>query len=292
MYMTPKRILEINYYKIDDRYYTISCHKDAILSSDYIWIDISFANIYDNIANGKHWYEENVVDFIKENEDNIIVELFSYLNNMLRYFDLSGAKCIMFTYDNMIYNRVTKNVTEDEETDIVFATHEFAIINNNIFLITVVEALSNKLNWHYTSAKDMLSYYFAQVSSNVSVNRRGAIFLYSAQYDFSSVSAGEAILLDEISKKIAEFKEIKSIAIVSTNSRVPEVPRILNTQLLEHIDNITMIFSSQEIFNQHIIYVKKILFDNYRDRIENMTSKEENDNISWRIPMLSSPYYL
>jgi len=290
--MTPKRILEINYYKIDDRYYTISCHKDAILSSDYIWIDISFANIYDNIANGKHWYEENVVDFIKENEDNIIVELFSYLNNMLRYFDLSGAKCIMFTYDNMIYNRVTKNVTEDEETDIVFATHEFAIINNNIFLITVVEALSNKLNWHYTSAKDMLSYYFAQVSSNVSVNRRGAIFLYSAQYDFSSVSAGEAILLDEISKKIAEFKEIKSIAIVSTNSRVPEVPRILNTQLLEHIDNITMIFSSQEIFNQHIIYVKKILFDNYRDRIENMTSKEENDNISWRIPMLSSPYYL
>jgi hypothetical protein len=290
--MTPKRILEINYYKIDDRYYTISCHNDTILSSDYIWIDINFSNIYDNIANGKHWHEENVVDFIKENEDNIIVELFSYLNNMLRYFDLSGAKCIMFTYDNMIYNRVTKNVTEDEETDIVFATHEFAIINNNIFLITVVEALSNKLNWHYTSAKDMLSYYFAQVSSNVSVNRRGAIFLYPAQYDFSSVSAGEAILLDEISKKIAEFKEIKSIAIVSTNSRVPEVPRILNTQLLEHIDNITMIFSSQEIFNQHIIYVKKILFDNYRDRIENMTNKEENDNISWRIPMLSSPYYL
>jgi len=285
--MTPKRILEINYYKIDDRYYTISCHKDTILSSDYIWIDINFANIYDNIANGKHWHEENITDFIKENEDNIIVELFSYLNNILRYFDLNEAKCIMFTYDNMIYNRVTKNITGNEETDMVFAIHEFAIVNNNIFLITVVEALSNKLNWHYTSAKDMLSYYFAQVSSNVSVNKRGAIFLYSAQYDFSAVSAGEAILLDEISKKIAEFKEIKSIAIVSTNSRVPEVPRILNTQLLEHIDNITMIFSNQEIFNQHIIYVKKILFDNYRDRIDNMTSKEENDSITWKIPILS-----
>jgi len=285
--MTPKRILEINYYKIDDRYYTISCHKDTILSSDYIWIDINFANIYDNIANGKHWHEENITDFIKENEDNIIVELFSYLNNMLSYFDLGKAKCIMITYDNMIYNKVTKHYKDDDEVDIISSTHEFALINNEVFIITVVESLSNKLNWHYTSAKDMLSYYFAQISSNVSINRRCAIFLYSPQYDFSSVSAGEVILLDEISKKIAEFKEIKSIAIVSTNSRVPEVPRILNTQLLEHIDNITMIFSNQEIFNQHIIYVKKILFDNYRDRIDNMTSKEENDSITWKIPILS-----
>jgi hypothetical protein len=186
----------------------------------------------------------------------------------------------------MIYNRITKSHTDNDGTDIIFANHEFVVINNNIFLMPVVESFSNKLNWHYTSAKDMLSYYFAQVSSNISINKRGAIFLYAAQYDFSSVSAGEVILLDEISKKIIEFNEIKSIAIVSTNSRVPEVSKILNTQLLEHLDNITMIFSSQEIFNQHIIYVKKILFDNYRDRIDNMTSKEENDSITWKIPIL------
>jgi len=283
--MPHQKILGINYYKIDDRYYNISCPKETLLDSDFIWIDVNFANIYDNIANGKHWHEEHITDFIKENEDNIIVELFSYLNNVLTYFDLDNAKCIMFTYDNMIYNRITKNRTDDDEADIVFATHEFAIINNTIFLMPVVEALSNKLSWHYTSAKDMLSYYFAQVSSNISINKRGAIFLYSPQYDFSSVSSGEAILLDEISKKILEFKEMKNIAIVSTNSRVPEVSRILNTQLLEHVDNITMILSNQEIFNQHIIYVKKILFDDYRDRIDNMTSKEENDNIIWRIPI-------
>jgi hypothetical protein len=285
--MSPKKILGINYYKIDDRYYNISLPKDTLLSIDYIWIDVDFANIYYNVANGNHWHEAHIPDFIKENEDNIIVEIFSYINNILSYFDLGKAKCIMITYDNMIYSRITKNHTDDDEADVTFATHEFAIINNNIFLISVVEALSNKLSWHYTSAKDMLSYYFSQVSSNISINRRGAIFLYSAQYDFSPLSAGEAILLDEISKKIVEFKDINSIAIVSTNSRVPEVPRILNTQLLEHVDNITMIFGSQEIFNQHIIYVKKILFDNYRDRIDNMTSKEENDSITWRIPILS-----
>jgi|YNPMSStandDraft_1061717.scaffolds.fasta_scaffold23226_3 hypothetical protein len=285
--MKPNKILEINYYKIDDRYYTISHSKESLLDIDYIWIDVNFANIYDNIANGNHWHEKYIPDFIKENEDNIIVELFSYLNNVLSYFDLDNAKCIMFTYDNMIYNRITKNRTDSDEADIVFATHEFANINNNIFLMSVVEAFSNKLNWHYTGAKDMLSYYFAQVSSNISINKRGAIFLYSAQYDFSSVSSGEVILLDEISKKIVEFEEIKSIAIVSTNSRVPEVSRILNTHLLEHVDNITMVFSSKEIFDQHIIYVKKILFDNYRDRIDNMTSKEENDSISWRIPITS-----
>jgi len=285
--MPAKKILGINYYKIDDRHYKINHHKDSLLDVDYIWIDVNFANIYDNIANGNHWYEENISNFIKENEDNIIVEIFSYLNNILSCFDLGKAKCIMFTYDNMVYNRLIKSHTGNDETDIVFTTHEFAIINNNIFIMPVVEALSNKLSWHYTSAKDMLSYYFAQVNSNISVNRRCAIFSYSAQYDFSSVSTGEAILLDEISKKIVGFKEIKSIAIVSTNSRVPEVSRILNTQILEHVDNITMIFSSQEIFNQHIIYVKKILFDNYRDRIDNMTSKEENDSITWRIPILS-----
>lgn len=285
--MKPNKILEINYYKIDDRYYTISHSKESLLDIDYIWIDVNFANIYDNIVNGNHWHEKYIPDFIKENEDNIIVELFSYLNNVLSYFDLDNAKCIMFTYDNMIYNRITKNRTDSDEADIVFATHEFANINNNIFLMSVVEAFSNKLNWHYTGAKDMLSYYFAQVSSNISINKRGAIFLYSAQYDFSSVSSGEVILLDEISKKIVEFEEIKSIAIVSTNSRVPEVSRILNTHLLEHVDNITMVFSSKEIFDQHIIYVKKILFDNYRDRIDNMTSKEENDSISWRIPITS-----
>jgi len=285
--MKPNKILEINYYKIDDRYYTISHSKESLLDIDYIWIDVNFANIYDNIANGNHWHEKYIPDFIKENEDNIIVELFSYLNNVLSYFDLDNAKCIMFTYDNMIYNRITKNRTDSDEADIVFATHEFANINNNIFLMSVVEAFSNKLNWHYTGAKDMLSYYFAQVSSNISINKRGAIFLYSAQYDFSSVSSGEVILLDEISKKIVEFEEIKSIAIVSTNSRVPEVSRILNTHLLEHVDNITMVFSSKEIFDQHIIYVKKILFDNYRDRIDNMTTKEENDSISWRIPITS-----
>ena len=285
--MKPNKILEINYYKIDDRYYTISHSKESLLDIDYIWIDVNFANIYDNIANGNHWHEKYIPDFIKENEDNIIVELFSYLNNVLSYFDLDNAKCIMFTYDNMIYNRITKNRTDSDEADIVFATHEFANINNNIFLMSVVEAFSNKLNWHYTGAKDMLSYYFAQVSSNISINKRGAIFLYSAQYDFSSVSSGEVILLGEISKKIVEFEEIKSIAIVSTNSRVPEVSRILNTHLLEHVDNITMVFSSKEIFDQHIIYVKKILFDNYRDRIDNMTSKEENDSISWRIPITS-----
>lgn len=285
--MSPKKILGINYYKIDDRYYNISLPKDTLLSIDYIWIDVNFANIYDNVANGNHWHEAHIPDFIKENEDNIIVEIFSYINNILSYFDLGKAKCIMITYDNMTYSRITKKHTDDDEADVTFATHEFAIINNNIFLISVVEALSNKLSWHYTSVKDMLSYYFAQVSSNISINRRGAIFLYSAQYDFSPLSAGEAILLDEISKKIVEFKDINSIAIVSTNSRVPEVPRILNTQLLEHVDNITMIFGSQEIFNQHIIYVKKILFDNYRDRIDNMTSKEEDDSITWRIPILS-----
>jgi hypothetical protein len=285
--MQPNKILEINYYKIDDRYYTISLPKESLLDIDYIWIDVNFANIYDNIANGNHWHENYMPDFIKENEDNIMVEIFSYINNIMSYFDLSKVKCIMFTYDNMIYNRVTKNRTDDDEADIVFATHEFAIINNNIFLIPVVEALSNRLSFHYTSAKDMLSYYFAHVSSNISINKRGAIFLYSGQYDFSSVNVGEAILLDEISKKIVDFNEIKSIAIVSTNSRVPEVSRILNTQLLEHVNNITMIFNNQEIFNQHIIYVKKILFDDYRDRIDNMTSKEENDSITWRIPILS-----
>ena len=285
--MKPNKILEINYYKIDDRYYTISHSKESLLDIDYIWLDVNFANIYDNIANGNHWHEKYIPDFIKENEDNIIVETFSYLNNILGYFNLDKAKCIMFTYDNMIYNRITKSCTDDDGADIIFATHDFVVLNNNIFLIPVVESLNNKLNWHYTSAKDMLSYYFAQVSSSVSINRRGAIFLYSPQYDFSSVSAGEAILLEEMSKKIAEFKDIKSIAIVSTNSRVPEVSRILNNQILEQLYNITMIFSSQEIFNQHIIYVKKILFDNYRDRIDNMTSKEENDSISWRIPITS-----
>ncbi len=285
--MLPQKILSINYYKVDDRYYQISLPKNSMLDIDYIWIDVNFANIYDNIANGKHWHDEYIPNFIKENEDNIIVELFSYLNNMLSYFDLGKAKCIMITYDNMTYNKVTKHYKDDDEVDIISSTHEFALINNEVFIITVVESLSNKLNWHYTSAKDMLSYYFAQISSNVSINRRCAIFLYSPRYDFSSVSAGEVILLDEISKKIVEYNDIKSIAIVSTNSRVPEVSRIFNIQILEHIDNITMIFSNQEIFNQHIIYVKKILFDNYRDRIDNITSKEENGNITWRIPIIS-----
>ena len=285
--MLPQKILSINYYKVDDRYYQISLPKNSMLDIDYIWIDVNFANIYDNIANGKHWHDEYIPNFIKENEDNIIVELFSYLNNMLSYFDLGKAKCIMITYDNMIYNKVTKHYKDDDEVDIISSTHEFALINNEVFIITVVESLSNKLNWHYTSAKDMLSYYFAQISSNVSINRRCAIFLYSPQYDFSSVSAGEVILLDEISKKIVEYNDIKSIAIVSTNSRVPEVSRIFNIQILEHVDNITMIFSNQEIFNQHIIYVKKILFDNYRDKIDNITSKEENDNLTWRIPIIS-----
>jgi hypothetical protein len=285
--MLPQKILSINYYKVDDRYYQISLPKNSMLDIDYIWIDVNFANIYDNIANGKHWHDEYIPNFIKENEDNIIVELFSYLNNMLSYFDLGKAKCIMITYDNMTYNNVTKHYKDDDEVDIISSTHEFALINNEVFIITVVESLSNKLNWHYTSAKDMLSYYFVQISSNVSINRRGAIFLYSPQYDFSSVSAGEVILLDEISKKIVEYNDIKSIAIVSTNSRVPEVSRIFNIQILEHVDNITMIFSNQEIFNQHIIYVKKILFDNYRDKIDNITSKEENDNLTWRIPIIS-----
>ncbi len=285
--MPHQKILGINYYKIDDRYYNISCSNESPINANFIWIDVNFSNIYDNVANGKNWHEEHTIDFLKENEDNIIVEIFSYIKNVLSCFDLDHAKCIMFTYDNMIYNRITKNRTDDDEADIVLATHEFAIINNSVFLMPVVESLSNKLSWHYTSAKDMLSYYFSQVSSNVSINKRGAIFLYSPQYDFSSVSSGEVILLDEISKKIVQFKDMKSIAIISTSSRVPEVSRILNTQLLEHVDNITMIFSSQEIFNQHIIYVKKILFDNYRDRIDNMTSKEENDNISWRIPITS-----
>jgi hypothetical protein len=110
--------------------------------------------------------------------------------------------------------------------------------------------------------------------------------LYPGQYDFSSISTGDAIILNEITKKITEYKDIKSIAIVSTNHRIPEVSRIITNELLDQIDNITMVLIDQEVFSQHIIYVKKIIFDNYRDRVDNMTSVENNDSISWQIPIL------
>ncbi len=285
--MLPNRLLQINYYKINRRYYTISLPQDTKLNIDYIWLDVNFANIYENICNGDGWQDVNMADFIKENEENIIIEVFSYINNILAAFDLSKAKCIMITYDNMIYNRVTENSKSEEGINIYVSTHDFVIINNHLFLMTVIESLNNKLNWHYTSPKDMLSYYFAQVSNNISVNRRGAIFIHPPEYDFSSVSAGDAIILGEITKKILEFKDIKSMAIISTSNRVPEVSRIINNELLEHIDNITMILSDQEIFAQHIIYVKKIIFDNYRDRIDNMINIENNDSIVWQIPILA-----
>jgi len=48
-----------------------------------------------------------------------------------------------------------------------------------------------------------------------------------------------------------------------------------------------MIFSDQEVFAQHVIYVKKIIFDNYRDRVDNMMSTENDDSIIWQIPILS-----
>ena len=285
--MLPSRLLQINYYKINRRYYNISLPQDSKLNIDYIWLDVNFANIYENISNGDGWQDINMADFIKENEENIIIEIFSYINNILGAFDLSKAKCIMITYDNMIYNRVIENSKSEEGINIYVSTHDFLVINNHIFLITAVESLNNKLNWHYTSPNDMLSYYFAQVSSNISVNRRGAIFIHPPEYDFSSVSTGDAIIISEITKKIIDFKDIKSIAIVSTSNRVPEVSRIINSDLLENIDNITMIFSDQEIFAQHVIYVKKIIFDNYRDRIDNMISTENDDSIIWQIPILS-----
>ncbi len=285
--MSPKRLIQINYYKIDKRYYTISIPQDSKLIIDYIWLDVNFANIYENVSEGDRWQDVNVVDFIKENEDNIIIEVFSYINNILSAFDLSKAKCIMITYDNMLYNRVVESSKSEEGINIHVSTHDFVVINNHLFLMTAIEALNNKLNWHYTSPKDMLSYYFAQVSNNISVNRRGAIFIHPPEYDFSSISTGDAIILSEITKKILELKDIKSMAIVSTNNRVPEVSRIINNDLLENIDNITMIFSDQEIFAQHVIYVKKIIFDNYRDRIDNMISTENDDSIIWQIPILA-----
>jgi len=285
--MPPKRMLQINYHKINKRYYTISLPQDLKLSIDYIWLDVNFTNIYENVSNRDGWEHVNMADFIREHEEDIIIEVFSYINNILSSFDLSKAKCIMITYDNMLYNRVTDNSKSEEDINISVSTHEFVVINNYLFLMPVIESFNNKMSWHYTSPKDMLSYYFTQVNSNISINRRGAIFMYPAQYDFSSVSAGDAIILSEITKKILEFKDIKSMAIISTSNRVPEVSRIINNDLLEHIDNMTMILSDQEIFAQHIIYVKKIIFDNYRDRIDNMINIEKNDNIIWQIPILS-----
>ncbi len=284
--MPPRRLLQVDYYKIDKRYYAINLPQESVLNADYIWLDVNFANIYDNVFNGDGWQEVNILEFIKEHEEDIIVEVFSYINNILKSFDLSKTKCIMITYDNMLYNNIKEDAKSEGNLDVLVHSHDFVIINNHLFLMPVVESLSNKLSWCYTSPKDLLSYYFAQISSNISINRRGAVFLYPAQYDFSSVSAGEAIVINEITKKIVEFKDIKSIAIISTSSRIPEVFRIVNNDLLDHIDKIVMVFSDQEIFSQHVIYVKKIIFDNYRDRIDNMVSIENNDSISWQIPIL------
>jgi hypothetical protein len=285
--MPLNRLLQINYYKINRRYYTISIPQDSKLNVDYIWLDVNFANIYENIANGDGWQDVNMLDFMKENEENIIIEVFSYINNVLNAFELSKAKCIMITYDNMLYNRVIENSKSEEGINIHVSTYDFVVINNHVFLMPVIESLNNKLSWHYTSPKDMLSYYFAQVSNNISVNRRGAIFIHPPEYDFSSLSTGDAIIISEITKKIIDFKDIKSIAIVSTSNRVPEVSRIINNDLLENVDNITMIFSDKEIFAQHVIYVKKIIFDNYRDRLDNMVNAEHDDSIVWQIPILA-----
>jgi hypothetical protein len=285
--MQPNRLLQINYYKIDKRYYTITLPQDSKISIDYVWLDVNFSNIYENVYNGSEWQDINIVDFIRENEEDIIIEVFSYINNVLSFFDLSKTKCLMITYDNMLYNKVIENSRTEEGINISISAHEFVVINNHVFLTPAIESLKNKLNWYYTSPKDILSYYFAQVSSNISINKRGAIFLHPEQYDFSSSIKGDAIILNEITKKITEYKDIKSMAIVSTNNRIPEVARIITNELLEQIDNITMILSDQEIFSQHIIYVKKIIFDNYRDRIDNMISVESNDSISWQIPILS-----
>jgi hypothetical protein len=285
--MLPNRLLQINYYKIDKRYYTINLSQDSKLAIDYIWLDVNFSNIYENVYNGEIWQDIDVVDFIKENEEDIILETFSYIKNILGYFDLSKAKCVMITYDNMLYNKVIEKSKSEENVNISITSHELVVINNHLFLMPVIESLNNKLGWRYTSPKDMLSYYFAQVSSNISVNRRGAIFIYPPEYDFSSVSAGDAIIISEITKKIIGFKDIKSIAIVSTSNRVPEVSRIISSDLVENIDNITMIFSDQEIFSQHVIYVKKVIFDNYRDRVDNMVSTENDGSIIWQIPILA-----
>jgi hypothetical protein len=285
--MPPNRLLQVNYYKINRRYYTISFPQNSKLNIDYIWLDVNFANIYENISNGDDWQDVDMTNFITEKEEDIIIEIFSYVKNILNCFDLRKAKCIMFTYDNMLYNRVVENSKHEDGINIYVTTHDFVVINNHVFLMPAIESLSNKLNWHYTSPKDILSYYFAQVSSNISVNKRGAIFLYPSDYDFSSISTGDAIVINEITKKIIDFKDIKSIAIVSTSNRVPEVSRIINNELLESIDNITMIFSDQEVFAQHVIYVKKIIFDNYRDRVDNMVSTENDDSIIWQIPILA-----
>jgi hypothetical protein len=284
--MQPNRLLQINYHKIDKRYYTINLSQDSKLNIDYIWVDVNFSNIYDNVCNGKEWQDMNIVDFIKENEEDIVIEVFSYMNNILSFFDLSRVKCLMITYDNMLYNRVIENSKTEEGINISISAYELITTNNHAFLMPAVESLKNKLNWHYTSPKDILSYYFVQISNNISINKRGAVFLYPGQYDFSSISTGDAIILNEITKKITEYKDIKSIAIVSTNHRIPEVSRIITNELLDQIDNITMVLIDQEVFSQHIIYVKKIIFDNYRDRIDNMTSVENNDSISWQIPIL------
>jgi hypothetical protein len=285
--MPSNRLLQVNYYKINRRYYTISLPQNSKLNIDYIWLDVNFANIYENISNGDDWQDVDMTNFITEKEEDIIIEIFSYVKNILNCFDLSKVKCIMFTYDNMLYNRVVENSKHEDGINIYVTTHDFVVINNHVFLMPAIESLSNKLNWHYTSPKDILSYYFAQVSSNISVNKRGAIFLYPPDYDFSSISTGDAIVINEITKKIIDFKDIKSIAIVSTSNRVPEVSRIINNELLESIDNITMIFSDQEVFAQHVIYVKKIIFDNYRDRVDNMVSTENDDSIIWQIPILA-----
>ncbi len=284
--MPLKRLLQIDYYKINKRYYTINLPQDLKLDVDYIWLDVNFANIYDNVYNGDGWREVNILEFMKEHEEDIIVEVFSYMSNILNSFELDKAKCIMVTYDNMLYSSVRENVKSEENLNIVIYSHDFVIINNHLFLMPAVEYFSNKLNWCYTSPKDLLSYYFAQISSNISVNRRGAVFLYPAQYDFSSVSTGDAIVINEITNKIVGFKDIKSMAIVSTSSRIPEVSRIISNDLLDQTDKITMILSDQEIFAQHVIYVKKIIFDNYRDQIDNMVSVENSDSISWQIPIL------
>ncbi len=286
--MPPDRLLQINYYKIEKRYYTINLPPNSKLAIDYIWLDVNFSNIYENVSNGVLWQDTDMVDFIKQNEEDIILEVFSYIKNILNYFDLCKTKCIMITYDNMLYNRVIEKSNSEEGANIYISSSEFAVINNHLFLMPVVESLNNQLKWHYTSPKDMLSYYFAQISSNISVNRRGAIFLHLPEYDFSSVSTGDAIIISEITRKITDFKDIKSIAVISTSNRVPEVPRIINNELLENIDNIVMVFSDQEIFSQHVIYVKKVIFDNYRDRVDNMISTEHDDSIIWQIPILAN----
>jgi len=145
--MLPNRLIQINYHKINRRYYTISLPQDSKLNIDYIWLDVNFTNIYENITNGDGLQDISMADFIKENEENIIIEVFSYINNILNSFDLSKAKCIMITYDNMIYNRVIENSKSEDGINIYVSTHDFVVINNHVFLMTAIESLNSKLNW-------------------------------------------------------------------------------------------------------------------------------------------------